>query len=182
MAVYVDANILKAHAEAHEASDEFIWQELARAASRIMDQAANVEPDFFADTSQAAAAERAFYGNGTMYLDLLPYHAGSITQVADKDSRVIPAADYREKDGFLIFDYVIGELIETKVTAKWGYLGVPDDVQMAVTEQALFMWRRRDLSFTEMSGVAQTAIEAPFSPTMDFVARKYRARYDTHFA
>lgn len=182
MSLYVEANILKKHAEAHESSDEKVWELLAAAVSRIFDRAANVEPDFFAKTEPEAATEVEFRANGTRFLDISPYHAGTLVQVADSNDVVIDTDDYFEKNGFLLFDYDIADETIVKVTAKFGFDSVPADIEQACVEQALFMWRRKDLSFTEMSGVATAAITSPLSPTFQIISANYRARYESFFA
>lgn len=178
MSYYVEPKIIKEFAEGPEADDSPVWDILAGAASRVFDQAAEVAENFFAPAEEEVS-EKIFYANGTKYLKLSPFVADSITQVLDEDDTEIE--DYRIEDIFLVFDADQLQDKVLKVTANWGFDTVPDDIKMAVVEQALFMWRRKDLSFAEMSGVNANSINAPLSPTCEFVANKYKQKYLNYF-
>ncbi len=185
---YVSADDLKLSAEADNASDDSVWARLAIAASRVFDRAANAPDDFFAK-APVAASERTFRRNETKYLLLSPYVTGSIESVKSKFGNVetvfLPAA-YEEKDGYLIFDDVYltpfyFDYLNLTVKARWGFADVPADIQQAVIEQGIFMWRRKDLSFAEMAGISTAALAAKMSPTCQLVAEFYRDKYSSFF-
>jgi len=191
MSSYVDPKIIKEFAVAPEASPPGVWETLAAAASRMFDRAAEVGDNFFVKVpNSTAAAAMTFRGNGTRYLSLPPYKAGTIVTV-EYDGETVGATDYREKDGYLIFD--LGSLarvsnlssdferpaaeVDITVTAKWGFAEIPADVSYAVIEQALMIWRRRDAAFTDLSGVSTAAVQQQLSPTFALAAEKYREIY-----
>lgn len=173
---YVAANTIKLFAEATEASPSDVWDILAASASLIFDQACGVTENFFA-VAGAAATERTFQLNGSGYYFLPPYIEVATITV---DSAPLDADNYKIQNDFLIAPEltVKGFSVEVfTVSAKWGFAAIPADVKQAVIEQALFMWRRRDLSFTELSGVSTEAVRQMLSPTCEFVAKKYKEKY-----
>lgn len=179
---YVDTLTIQSFAEAAEAAPDEVWDLLAGAASRIFDRAAGVADDFFAPIDiNTSATEKTFVLNSS-YLKLPPYLPGSITFVKIND---IDYSLYSEKDGYLIFALNLYDYPNisfwrndgAKVTAKFGFEAIPTDIKLAVIEQALFLFRRKDVSFTEMSGVSSQTVNSPLSPTMEFIARKYAEKY-----
>lgn len=179
---YVDTVTIKSFAEAAEAAPDPVWEILAASASRIFDRAAGVADDFFAPLGQNALATEKSFELKSSYLKLPPYLANSIESVKIND---IVYSGYQEKDGYLIFEidrtapFIISFWLNNgaKVKAKFGFNAIPADIKFAVIEQALFLFRRKDLSFAEMSGVSSQTVNSPLSPTMGFVAEKYREKF-----
>jgi hypothetical protein len=179
MANYVDPDVLKASAEASEASDNQVWDTLAEAVSRLFDRECEVPDDFFAVApAEGAETIKTIRTNGTKYLEIGPYIADSITALTiDGDDR-FDDDTYYEQDGYLIFESEVPTFaLKAIVTARFGFSAIPGDIAQACIEQALFMWRKKDLAFTEMSGVSSAVITAEFSPTFAAVAKRYRGLY-----
>ncbi len=176
MADYVTAETLRTAAIADDASPEGYWEQLATAVSRLFDRTALVADGFFSQTP--GVATKNIQGVGKFIL-LPPYAAGTITEVK-LNSAVLGPADYSERDSFLVLKNRITENDILEITATFGILPSPDIVQACI-EQGLLMWRRKDLSFTDISGVATAAVTAALSPTFDAVAARYRAIYGNSF-
>lgn len=183
MADYVTGTILAQIAEQDEASTSDVFDRLATASSRLFDRECEVPNDFFAAaiSGDPGITAKTFHTNGGKYLQVWPYEAASITGVT-VDGEIADTDSYIERDGYLIFDSAPDANIAVAVTARFGFPAIPIDIVQACIEQALFQWRRKDLAFTEMSGVATAALVAEFSPTFAAVTRRYRNIYSTHGA
>ena len=186
--LYVTAAELKAGAQESDASNTDSWEVLALAVSRMFDRECDVPDSYFMPAAEEAS-ERVFRGKGTEYVKLDPYLADSIDSllVADEEFTV-GGDDYYENEGYLIFGVPTPEssqpssiIIENgavvTVSARWGFAAVPAEIRQACLEQGLFMWRRRDLAFTELSGVSTAAVVAKFSATFQATVERYRALY-----
>lgn len=180
MSSYVTDEQLKLFAVANEADDTAVWELLSEGVSRLFDRECEVADGFFDKTSNTVSL-RSYRGNGTRYLQLFPYIPASITIIdvdgTDYYEAVAANREYREKDGFLIFDADITIDTPIDVTAKYGFSAIPVDVQLACIEQGLSMWRRKDMSFAEISGVSAAAINAEFSPSFVATTKRYREIY-----
>lgn len=186
--IYVEPIILKEFAVGVEADDSPVWDLLAESASRMFDRACNTEDDFFGKAA-AAVSTKTFEATGTRYVKMPPYLPGTITQVKIGDLIQTPLTAYLERDGYLVFNYPVGyrgsvwtylsaaTRPPVAVTARFGFVAVPADVRMAVIEQALLMWRRKDLAFTDLSGVSTSVAQSPYSPTFQIASDKYRGIY-----
>lgn len=173
---YVDATTIKLFAEAEESSPDTVWEILAASASLIFDRACLVEENFF-KLAGNSATDKTFFINETGYYFIPPFVDDATIEY---DGEEIDAETYKIQDNFLIApelkqdnptnDFFI-------ISAKWGFAAIPADVKQAVIEQALFMWRRKDMAFTELSGVSPTIAQAQLSPTCEFVAQKYKEKY-----
>lgn len=187
--LYVEPNILKQFAVGEEADGADVWQILAEAASRLFDRATNVSDGFFCKTS-GELSEKTFQMNGTPYLKVYPYLQGSIESVKQArigGDEILTTAFYYERDGYLIFysspsaiDPTLYNLrSQIKVHAKFGFSDVPADIKQAVIEQALWLWRKRDSAFTELSGVSSSVVQPEMSSTFKLVTDKYRELYSS---
>lgn len=195
--LYVTAQEIKEQAIGSEAETAPFWASLAESSSRIFDRACGVSDGCF-NKAGAAATTKIFRGDGTDYLRLAPYIAESLTLVEwlDSDDVVteVDAEDYFERDGYLIYANagVWGWDCRTaysnprgyfkmnrryRVTAIWGFSEIPAEVKQAVIELALFIWRRKDLAFSDMSGVATAVVAAQMPPTTEMVVEKYKGMY-----
>lgn len=138
------------------------------AATQVIDH----ELDQAAGTFSAAAgaAIRTVYGDGTGYLLLPAFVAGSVTLVTTISGLGVP--DYIEQDGYLIVtdangvipidgelrDYGITGLVWREgvpyaVSATYGYSSVPSDIKEACLQIAVRMWRAKDAGFSDVVGV-----------------------------
>src|SRR5690606_37876851 len=120
--------------------------------------------------------ERVFRANGTRFLQIDPYAAGSIVTVTYAGASV---TDYAESGGYLVFPADAAPDAEESVTvkARFGFASVPADIVQACIEQALFIFRRKDLAFADMSGVSSAALTAEYCPTFAATVRRYREIY-----
>ena len=193
--LYVTAAELKAGAQESDASNTDSWELLALAVSRMFDRECEV-PDSYFMPAAAAASERVFRGKGTEYVRLDPYVADSIDALSVADEVfLVGGDDYYENEGYLVFgvptptssqpsSIIIENGAVVTVSARWGFAAIPGEIRQACLEQGLFMWRKRDLAFTELSGISSVAIVAKFSPTFLATVERYRALYgrNTYFA
>ncbi len=169
---------MKKYAVAEEADLDEVWDHLAAAVSRMFDRECEVADDFFA-VAATPAFLRTFRGNNTKYLYIGPYVPNSIT-VIEQDGEAITLGDtdvYTEQKDYLVFSRRVLESSEVEVTARFGFAAIAPDVIQACIEQALFMWRRKDLAFAELSGVSAAAITSQFAPTFEATAQRYRDLY-----
>lgn len=183
MADYVSSAVLQQIAEADESSTIDVFDRLATAVSRQFDRECEVANDFFvaAVSGNPGIATRTFITNGTRYLAVPPYESGSITEITI-DGNAVTLGDkdtYREINGYLLLTRDCSEFTEVSITARFGFAAIPADIVQACIEQALFMWRRKDLAFADMSGVSAAALAAEFTPTFEAVAKRYREIYSS---
>lgn len=175
--LYIQPEILKDNGIEPEADATSVWQQLAESVSRLFDRECEV-PDGFFNKAASAASARTFLGAGTEYVKLYPYIAGSIGAITVDAIAVTLSTDYfTEVDDYLVFKYSIAKNAAVSVSARWGFADIPADIKQACIEQALFLWRKKDLAFAELAGVSAAAINAEFSPTFQAVTLRYRGLY-----
>lgn len=186
--LYVTAAELKASVQESDASNTDAWEALALAVSRLFDRECEV-PDGFFSPALEEPSERVFRGKGTEYIRLDPYISSSIDAISIDDEVItIDGDDYYENEGYLIFgqppvspglpsSIVVANGSVVTVNARWGFAAVPAEIRQACIEQGLFMWRKKDLAFTELSGVSTAAVTAKFSPTFQTAVMRYRGLY-----
>lgn len=178
MGLYATIDEIKAQAEASDASADAVWTALAKGTSRLFDRQTEVADDFFAVTDDSAR-EETIYGDGTKYARLpLPIIPDSLVSVTI-DAEAVDAEDYYQSGIYLVFTYEITKRAVIVVNAKWGFPGaeIAADIKQAVIEQAIFMWRRKDLNFAEIAGVSSGVLLQEFSPSFEAITRKYRDKY-----
>jgi hypothetical protein len=146
------------------AADDALIAEKLAAATAIIDQ--RVGFSFGA----AAAAPKLIYGDGTGYLALPPYVAGSITAITAPDGYSVPG--YAERDGLLVATDAAGvayqpggtgissyasstwrEGVPYTVAATFGYATVPADIKEACLEIAGRLWQGRNSGYSDVIGV-----------------------------
>lgn len=185
--LYIEVEALKSFGVAPDADNTNVWNLLAENVSRLFDRECEVVDGFFNVVGDSVSL-KSYLANGTRYLRLWPYTAGSITiiDVDGTDYYEAVAADrlYKEKDGYLIFDSEIPNETPVNVTAIYGFAAIPADVKFACIEQALAQWRKKDISFAEISGVSAAAVNAEFSPSFLATTKRYRELYspNTYFS
>lgn len=140
---------------------------------RVLDRASRMIDTYLGFSLPALATdEQIVYGDGTDYLTLPPFAAGSITEITAPASYTVP--DYIEGDGVLIVTRsdLTGALYSSQALAgrlyypQGGWLaGVPytvaatfgttrqDDLVEACLEIAVDLWRFRDAGSIKMVGV-----------------------------
>lgn len=185
--LYITEANLKASAIANEADSDDIYELLAESVSRLFDRECETVDGFFSVAAEEVFL-RSYRANGTQYLKLFPYISGSVTIIdidgTDYFEAVASDQQYQEQDGYLVFDFGITKDTLINVTARHGFAAIPADIQQACIEQALFMWRKKDLAFADLSGVSSAAVNAEFSPTFSAVTKRYREIYspNTYFS
>lgn len=176
--LYVTADVLQANGIAPESDGSTTWDQLAESVSRSFDRECEV-PDGFFNAAAVGTSARTFLGGGTEFVKIYPYISGSIGAITI-DGDVVPLADtdhYNEVDDYLIFTYPITKNAAVSVSARWGFSAIPADIVQACIEQALFLWRKKDLAFAELAGVPTAAVVAQFSPTFQATVNRYRGLY-----
>ncbi len=177
MADYVTAEDLKAQAEADDASADAVWNDLASAVSRLFDRAVEVSDNFFdAVEENAQTTEKNFFGDGSRFVRVLPIVPDSIDSITI-DGETQDEDDYYLDVVYLVFDEAVEQRADVVVNAKWGFPEVAADIKQACVEQAIYMWRRKDLNFAEIAGVSSGILLEELSPTFKAVTRKYRNKY-----
>lgn len=189
--LYIDVKTLKSFAVADEAGATNVWNLLAESVSRLFDGECEVPDGFFMPAGATVTTKKYPYSAGSMYLHIFPYIPDSITSFIIGTTQyydAVPAnRQYQERDDYLVLtnqalknlNVSIAEKfnVEMTVAAKYGFVSIPVDIQSACIEQALLMWRRKDLSFADISGAAAGAVNAPFSPTFLSTTKRYRDLY-----
>lgn len=170
MSSYISAITLQDNTVAPESSEESAFNDYAEGASRLFDMLCEVEEGFF-DKAPAEASARTFYGSGIDMMRLPPY-VGSIAVEIDGEE----FTDWRVANDYLyrIDDDIFDRVEEIVVTARWGFVDVPKDVQTIVNELAAHLWRNKDPMFTKISNVET---ERELSPTINAAIKKYRDKY-----
>lgn len=162
---------------------------LIERASRIFDQLSGVEPEYFEPAGVSATA-RTFYGDGTYFLKLDPYVAGSLNATITVPSQYT-APDFIERDGYLqitssdgiplsrsYFGSVEGWWMNVPitVTARWGYDATPEDVKYAVIELSINLWRETDPANVKLVSLEGQPLREKYPPRVKLIADKYRAK------
>jgi hypothetical protein len=167
---------------------------------RVLDRASAIVDQIVGFSfGEAASGVRTFYGDGTDYLQLAPYVAGTLATVAGPTGLSLPT--YAEIDGMLVATTVEGVLVDRRpggilggaravaptwrngapyqVTADWGYDGVPADIVEACLEIAVRIWRGRDAGFSNVIGVeggGAVGYEKALPPLVKEILLGYRRR------
>lgn len=196
MGQYATAVQFRAFAFQSVAADDAKYDALLLRASRLFDRACETEDDHFAVAGAASA--RTFYGDGSTYLRLDPYVAGSLTTVTMPTGYEVPdrvelgrdgsfylVRTFNE-DGTLYTDrsilsrpgWLVG--VPVTVTARWGYAAIPDDVVHVVIQKAIHLWRTNDPAQQKTADVDEQSKQEP--EDWERVAEKYRERRALAFA
>lgn len=159
---------------------------LIEQASRVFDLECGANPGHFEPAGVTATA-RTFYGDGTGFLRLDPYVAGTLSAtVTMPDGYTVP--EYVEGTGYLIRSSST-VLVDTRyvadpwpagvpvtVTARWGYTATPADVKMAVIECVLNLWRETDPQNVKLVGLEGQPLREKMPPRVAMIAKRYRGK------
>lgn len=178
-----------------------VWDDLATAASRMFDRYCEVEDDYFAE-EDGTTDDKFFIGDGTAYLKLPPYvdldsvviNEGTIT-VPDYLATNVP--EYIESNGSLIIldrvkgiwphfggvkryeGWPLGKQI--RVSAIWGWIEIPKDVQIAVSKIALATWRMSDPVNADNTEATAEPLVDGLPASVWAVIEKYREKHTQKF-
>lgn len=166
-----------------------ILDELIARASRFFDNLCEVSAGYF-ETAGTVATARIFYGDGTSFLLLDPYVAGTLNSTITVPEGYT-APEFIERGGYLLLstDGVLGHRtspypltegwfngVAITVTAKWGYTATPDDVKLAIIELVINIWRETDPAHLKLTAIDQLPLREKAPPRVSEVARHYRNR------
>lgn len=165
------ATVAQFHARYHQigggAADEQLIGEMLEAATAIIDRYVG----YAFGTAAAEASNLVVYGDGTDYLAIPAYVAGSIEEVSGPSGAL---TTYVERDGMLVAadsdgnvpvrrppgilwagDYVGGwaEGVPYTVTARWGVTAIPADIKEACIQIAGRLWQGRNAGYSDVIGV-----------------------------
>lgn len=163
---------------------------LIEQASRYFDQLCGVPPEYF-EAADTTASNKTFYGDGTNYLHVGPYVAGSLnTTLTYPDGYT--ALTFTERDEYLIVNSS-GVLppfarftnaqwpgwyqgVPITISAKWGYEETPADVVMAVIELVINLERETDPASLKLKDLEGQPLREKAPPRTLEVARRYRMK------
>lgn len=145
------ATQLKATAEPTAWTDA-VLDKLIERASRIFDIECGVDASFF-EAASATPSDRVLYGDGTNYLKLPPYVAGSLNATLSYPDGY-DNLEFVERGGYLVRTesgilngQPFGGWYESTpitVTAKWGFAAVPAWVKHAIVKFVIHICRTVD--------------------------------------
>jgi len=158
-------------------------------ASRMVDLECGASPEYFSPFPIPIATSRIFYGDGTNFLRLDPYVAGSLNPTLTMPAGyTVPA--FIERNGYLVpvtstgiqegyynrfsSAWPIGVPVTT--SGIWGWRETPNDIKMAVIELAINLWRETDPAAIKLVNIEGQPLREKMPPRVLEVARKYRLR------
>jgi hypothetical protein len=164
---------------------------LIEQASRMFDLECGVSPGYFNPAPIPIPTSRTFYGDGTNYLRLPPYIAGSLdTSITLPEGYTSPT--FTELNGQLVINsngmlppfsqfynclwrgWYTG--VAVTVSAIWGWRETPADVKAAVIEWVLNLHRETDPVSVKLKNLEGQPLRESIPPRVKLVARKYRMK------
>lgn len=151
---------------------------------------------FTENGADVVATARTFYGDGSNYLKLDPYVPGTLNATLTVPTGYT-APDFIEKDGYLVQATTDGFALSSNavgsfnnrvfssrwwagapiiVTAKWGYAATPPDVQLAIIEWIINVWRETDPASQKLVNLDGMALRESIPPRVRRVAERYRIK------
>lgn len=157
--------------------------------SRFFDHLCGVSDQFF-EKSTTEPSTRMFYGDGTSYLRLDPYVAGSLSISVPSGYE---APTYIERNGYLLLTTrdvgaIVSQLppwcmgtgwwsgLPITVTARWGYAATPADVKLAIIEMVINVLRETDPANLNLLDLERQPLREKYPPRVKQVADFYRAQ------
>lgn len=153
-------------------------------AATVADGAAVVWTENGADV---IASARTFYGDGTNYLKLDPYVAGTLNATMTVPTGYT-APTYVERNGYLILSDSTGTLVPGywstgwqmgfpyTVTALWGFASTPADIKAAVIEWIINVWRETDPAGLKLVGLDGQVLRENMPPRVALIAKSWRVK------
>ena len=167
-----------------------VLNKLIERASRLFDIECGVKPGFF-DAAGSTATAQVFYGNGTNFLQLPPYVAGSLNptlsypqnysalEFVERGNSERGAFLVRTEGGILNAAPIGGwyEGVPITVTAKWGYSTTPADVKHAIIKLVIHICRTVDPTMLKLLVLeGQPLFQDRMPKDALELAKKYRFR------
>lgn len=149
---------------------------------------------FTENGADVVATNQTIYGDGTNYLKLPPYVPGTLgAAVTVPDGYTAP--DFVVRGDYLVMSDSTGVLstspflslsgwwrgVAVTVSAKWGYSESPPDVQAAVIELVINLWRETDPASIKLVNIEGIAIREKLPPRVWEIARRYRVQTGVAF-
>lgn len=173
------------------ATDDHL-NDLIERASRYFDLVAGVTPQFFEPAGPTATA-RTFYGDGTNFLRLDAYVAGSLNPTITVPEGYT-APTFIEREGYLVLATDDGSFLHQwppfpswwrigsgwwaglpiTITARWGYASTPADVKMAIIEMVINLLRETDPASLNLLDLERQPLREKLPPRVRGVAERYR--------
>lgn len=188
---YVTATEVKEVGTQLQDHDNDLLDKYIERASRYFDHLCSVEPEFF-EPAGVTATSRTIYGDGSVYLNLPPYVAGTLNLTLGVPSGYT-APSFIERDGYLVITGTTGTLqtrsalgytsdygwwdgVPITVSARWGYEATPPDVKLAVIEMVINLLRTIDPAETNLTDLEGQPLREKAPPRVMEIARHCRAQ------
>lgn len=145
---------------------------------------------FTENGADVIASNRTFYGDGTNYLRLDPYVAGSLnTTITLPDGFTAPT--FAERDGYLVLAGTNGSIsafapsvftfgwqrgVPVTVNALWGHSATPEDIKAATIEMAINLWRETDPAHLSLIGRDGFILREQLPPRVAGITKRYQLK------
>lgn len=181
-------------------ADGEYWGLLATAASRMFDNLTEVSDSFYGLAGEYA--NRDFLGDGTAYLRLDPYTFLNETDPVLMNDGTVETPDYEAAN---VPDYIVrdGSLIvldrtnqnftnrtpylnrftgwpdgkQIRVSAKWGFTAVPEDITFAVIQIAIMTLRTMDPANAVLANTEKALLVDSLPFMSQEIVKKYKEKY-----
>lgn len=146
-------------------------------------------PVFTEYGADVTASSRTFYGDGTNYLRVDPYVAGTLSgTITVPDNYTAPT--FLERDGYLVLTsngvlppfapsiFSVGwwSGVAITVSALWGFASTPADIQSAVIEMVINLWREVDPVTARLINLDGMVLRESLPPRIKELCKRYRAK------
>lgn len=170
---------------------------LIEQASRYLDLVCGVPARYFNPSAYPFATSQTFYGDGTNYLRLPPYVAGTLnTTLTLPDGYTAPT--FTERDGFLVvnssgvlppfryFNHAWWQGwysgVAVIVSAIWGFQDADAAIKMATIELVINLVRETDPANVKLINIEGHTLREKMPPRVEAIAKKYRFKTGVAFA
>lgn len=171
------------------AATDAVLTKLILRASRYFDLVCGVVPEYF-EVAGASVSNLTVYGDGTHFLRLPPYVAGTLdTDITVPDGYTVPT--FIEREGYLILSssgLMLNRItpfpspfyggwysgVPITISAKWGFEATPEDVKMAIVELVINLFRETDPQQVKLVNLEGMALREWMPPRVAAVAKRYR--------
>lgn len=141
---------------------------------------------FTENGADVVASNKTVYGDGTCFLKLPPFVSGTLSAtITLPDGYTAPY--FVERNGYLVITDSLGVLanpnsyvspwwagVAITLSAKWGYEQTPADIQNAVIELVINLWRETDPASIKLVNIDNQPLREKLPPRVWEIARRYR--------